>query len=358
MMNTSLLTRGRPTLLNTQMITRIAKAVQQGKTRPEVAAQLGVSLSTLQGWITMGRRVRSNGGGSTSGLELLALRLVLELENAERKRDAVAKILSDDELGKTVPAGKAPIGRPALLTEVILEKVTPLCEEGRLREAAAAAGVDKRSVLRWLARGREVHASGGAKTEYERLCGILHARVEAARPPTTSPVVLAAPGAQDEQYVPLPRGAIRATDEKVKLLAAATHEGATREQAAARAGISYRTFARWLALGARVSAKGHAANEHERQCSLLRSLIERADAEKKPPTSAGQSAAADEPGAAEVPASGETVSAATAASAAGERTVCEPVIVIGRRKPGREMLRRMLSTRFGLRPGRTIPYRV
>ncbi|MGW0757115.1 hypothetical protein ACWD1Y_11605 [Streptomyces sp. NPDC002814] len=356
MTNTSSPTRGRPTRLNTQTITRIAKAVQNGKTRPEVAAQLGVPLSTLQGWITMGRRLRDNGGGATGGLELLTLRLVLELENAERKRNAIAKILSDDELGETVPEGKAPIGRPALLTEAILEAVTPLCVEGRLREAAAAAEVDKRSVLRWLARGREVHANGGARTEYERLCGILHARVEAARPPVASPVILAAPGAKDEQYVPLPGMAIQATNEKVQLLVKAVREGATRIEAAKQASISYRTFARWLKLGARVNAAGRCTSEHERQCALLRSLVDRADAEKKQPAPVAESVVADEPHAtAAAPASGGIVSTGTAS--VGERIECAPVIVIGNRKPGREMLRRLLSTRFGLRPARTVSYR-
>ncbi|MFD9248303.1 hypothetical protein [Streptomyces bottropensis] len=354
MTNTSSPTRGRPTRLSTQTIARISKAVQKGKTRPEVAALLGVPLSTLQGWITMGRRVRENGGGSTSGLELLTLRLVLELENAERKRNAIAKILSDDELGATVPEGKAPIGRPALLTEAILEAVTPLCVEGRLREAAAAGGVDKRSVLRWLARGREVHANGGAKTEYERLCGILHARVEAARPPLTSPVVPAAPGAKDEQHVPLSGLAIQATNEKVKVLAAAVREGATRMQAAGQADISYRTFARWLALGGEVNAKGVAANEHERQCGLLRTLVDQADADRKQSAPAAESVADDVPS--DRPASPSGGVVWTDPAGIGECADL-PVIVIGDRKPGRDILRRLLSTRFGLRPTRSIPYR-
>ncbi|MFF0754340.1 helix-turn-helix domain-containing protein [Streptomyces sp. NPDC004267] len=199
MTQTSSPTRGRPTRLNTQTINRIAWAVQQGKSRQEIAAQVHVSPSTLQSWIRVGRQIRDHGGGATSGLGLLALRLVLEMENAERKRAAIAKTVPDAQLGANVPTRKRPVGRPALLNETLLEAVAPLCEAGQLWDAAKAAGVHKRSVLRWLARGREVHERGRATTEYERLCGILHARVHAARP-GAAPVVLA----QGEKDIPLP----------------------------------------------------------------------------------------------------------------------------------------------------------
>ncbi|PRH76744.1 hypothetical protein C6N75_23970 [Streptomyces solincola] len=343
MTNTSLPTRGRPTRLTTQTITRIAKAVQKGKTRPEVAAQFDVPLSTLQGWITHGRRVRDNEGSATSGLDLLTLRLVLELENAERKRKAIDRIVSDEDLGKGVPAGKKPIGRPALLTEEILEAVTPLCEEGRLRDAAKAAGVDKRSVLRWLARGREVHANGTARTEYERLCGILHARVEAARPEVVVPVLSPAQGGPTNPT----GGSFVVTAENVKQLVAAIREGATRVQAAEGIGVSYRTFARWLALGARVSAAGTYASEHERLCWELRAGVDQADEERKQPAPSPAPAAAS---VAELePARGGVV----ALSPVGEDGPVESVIVIGRPRR-RQLLKRLILDRFGARQ----PHRV
>lgn len=333
MTNTSLPTRGRPTRLNAQTITRIAKAVQNGKSRPEVAAQLRVPLSTLQGWITQGRRVRKNRGGATSGLELLTLRLVLELENAERKLKAMGRIVSTEALGRGVPVGKKPLGRPTLLTEAILEAVTPACVAGRFQEAAEAAGVDKRSVLRWLARGREVHANGTARTEYERLCGILHARVEAARPSVAVPVQ------SPEVNVPS-RGVVTPTAEGVQHLVTAIREGATRVQAAEQIGISYRTLARWLAQGARVSAAGKYASNHERLCWELRTGVDQADEERKQSAAVpvGKVAAARGDVAALLP--------------AGKEPPVEPVIVIGR--PRRQLLKRLFLDRFGGRQ----PHRV
>ncbi|MBV1940835.1 hypothetical protein KUF83_30335 [Streptomyces sp. BV286] len=381
-------TRGRPTRLHVQMINRIAKSVQEGKTRGEAAASVGVPLTTLQRWITLGRKMRENGGAST-GLELLSLRLVVALEVAERKRRAIDAIMSDEALGKNVPEGKAPIGRPALLNSARLEAVTRLCQEGRLQEAAEAAGVDKRSVLRWLARGRQVHAAGGATTEYERLCGILHARVETAQPLAVPPVLVPAPQAQGGMSKPVPEPAFPATEVIVGLLVRVVRAGATRTEAAKKVGISYRTFARWLALGARVNESGVYANEHERLCGQLRTRIEEADAAKnKPAVSPAEELRPFAPGglvsavikdgaiqgtelasgvgtafgnalknqplmilpsSAEVaftkaPASGGIV---TGVPAVGEGPVCDaPVIVIGSRRPGREVLRMVKELRF------------
>lgn len=335
MTNTSLPTRGRPTHLNTQRITRIAKAVQRGSTRPEVAAQLGVPLSTLQGWITHGRRVRTSGDGAASGLDLLTLRLVLELENTERKRKAIDRIMSDEALGRDVPEGKKPLGRPALLTEAILAIVTPLCEEGRLVDAAEAAGVEKRSVSRWLARGREVHANGTARTEYERLCGILHARVEAAQPPVT------VPEPAQGRNVRTAGSSVVPTAGGVKQLVAATREGATRVQAAERIGISYRTFARWLALGERVAEAGKYASERERLCWELRTGVDQADEERKQPAAVPVVEPEFARGGVVTP------------PAVGEESPVEPVIVIGRSRR-RELLKRLILNRFGARQ----PHRV
>jgi transposase len=330
------------------MISRIAKAVQSGKTRAETAAHIGVPFSTLQGWITLGRRVRRD-GGAASGRELLALRLVGALESAERKRNAIDTIVSDQDLAKGVPAGKKPIGRPALLSEEILDKVTPLCVEGRLREAAAAAGVDKRSVLRWLARGREVHANGTASTEYERLCGILHARVEAAQPPVAVPeLVPSADGRRGRSAM-----SITATAKGVEQLVAAVREGATRPQAAERIGISYRTFSRWLALGARVNEAGKYTSEHERLCGELRTGVDQADAERRQ--------LATEPAPAVVesvelePAPGGLV-ASDVTVAVGEGAPAEPVLVIGRPRR-RRLLGRWVGTLFSGRQARPVPYR-
>lgn len=339
MTNSSSPTRGRPTLLNAQLINRIAKAVQSGKTRAETAAHVGVSYGTLQGWITAGRRVRRDGGAVT-GRELLALRLVMALESAEQKRDAMGVIVSDEDLAKGVPVGKKPTGRPALLTEAIVEKVTPLCVEGRVREAAAAVGVDRRSMLRWLARGREVHANGTAATEYERLCGILHARVEAARPPVAVPELVPSSGGRPGSLAM----SVTATAKGVEQLVAAVREGATRPQAAERIGISYRTFARWLALGARVNEAGKYTSEHERLCGVLRTSVDQADAERR------QLAQAD----ATEPASAGPVTSGTVAPA-GKDVPVESVIAIGRPRR-RTFLERWIGPLFAARQPRPVPY--
>ncbi|MEU7228861.1 hypothetical protein [Streptomyces chrestomyceticus] len=181
MTNSSSRGTGRPLLLTPQMITRLAKAVQDGKTRAEAAAAAGVSLWTLQGWITVGRRARAAGvvPGRQQTTEQLALRLVHALEVAERKRRCITKILTPAELRPTQHRTGKPIGRPAMLTETVLDSVTTLVAAGKINEAGETAGVDRRSVHRWLTRGAEVHAAGRARTEYERLCGLLYARTQA-----------------------------------------------------------------------------------------------------------------------------------------------------------------------------------
>ncbi|MEV5666292.1 hypothetical protein [Streptomyces flaveolus] len=86
MTKSTLPTRGRPSILTTQMINRIAKAVQSGKTRDGQAAEVGVRVRTLYEWIALGRKIRdAGGGGASTGRDLMALRLVLAIESAERK---------------------------------------------------------------------------------------------------------------------------------------------------------------------------------------------------------------------------------------------------------------------------------
>ncbi|MGC4950965.1 hypothetical protein ACLQ2N_32835 [Streptomyces sp. DT224] len=319
-------TLGRPTHLNAQKIARIAKAVQKGRTRAEAAAELGMPLTTLQRWITQGRRVRDADGAAATGLDLLTLRLVLELENAERKRRAVDRIMSEKDLGRDVAAEKKPLGRPALLTDDVVKAVAPLLAKGQLDEAAKAAGVDRRSVSRWLARGREVHADGRARTEYERRCGILYARVEAAQQPAPVPVLSPAQGGPTN-----PGGGKRvlaAAD--VKELVAAIRGGATREQAAARIGVSYRTLARWLALGGRVEA-GKCASDHERLCRELRTGVDRAAPERQRPVVVGEMKIAR--------------GGVAAAPSIEEDRPLEPVIVIGR---PRRFLGRLIANCLGM----------
>ncbi|MEU0857489.1 hypothetical protein ABZ352_18900 [Streptomyces griseofuscus] len=323
-MTTSSPILGRPSLLTTKTINRIAKAVQAGKTREETAASAGVSLATLQRWISLGRRARAAGVVATDsrGLEQMALRLVVALEVADRKRRAIEAILSDEAIGKTVPADRKPLGRPTLLTTALVEEIAPLCAGGRISDAADVAGVDRRSVQRWLIRGQEVHAAGGARTQFERLCGTLYARVETARPMEPLPELVVA-----DMPVGQPGTALVATEDHVRQLVAAVRDGATRVQAAARAGISYRTFARWLALGARVNEAGQYGSEHERLCAELRTGVEQADNAK----SLRELAPVVEPeGAAPGP----------------DR---EPVIVISR-TPRRTLVGRLIASFLGLRP--------
>ncbi|MFC8538043.1 hypothetical protein ACFUJY_29585 [Streptomyces sp. NPDC057249] len=311
MTKTGSLTVGCPTHLNAQKIARIAKAVQKGRTRAEAAAELGMPLGTLQRWITQGRRVRDADGAAATGLDLLTLRLVLELESAERKRRAVDRIMSDEDLGRDVAADKKPLGRPALLTDDVVNVVAPLVGKGRLDEAAKAAGVDRRSISRWLARGREVHADGRARTEYERRCGMLYARVEAAQQPEAVPALSPGQGGSTN-----PGGGKRVvTAEDVRELVAAIRGGATREQAAARIGVSYRTLARWLTVGARVEA-GTYESDHERLCRELRLGVDRADRDRRRPVVVGELKIAR--------------GGLAAAPSIVEDRPMEPVIVIGR----------------------------
>ncbi|UYQ60033.1 hypothetical protein [Streptomyces peucetius] len=58
MTNTSSPKASRSSRLPPHVIARIAKSTQAGQTRPEVAALVGISLGTLQRWITIGRRPR------------------------------------------------------------------------------------------------------------------------------------------------------------------------------------------------------------------------------------------------------------------------------------------------------------
>ncbi|MFD0352946.1 hypothetical protein ACFVHW_04240 [Streptomyces sp. NPDC127110] len=280
MTNSSSPKRGRPTLLDRRIINRLAHAAQSGKTRAEMAAHVGVSLSTLQAWISMGRKAREEalaaGGGQSApagaagkakSLEELALLLVVALENAARKRQAVEVILSEEELDRSVAGAVKPIGRPPVLSPALVDAVVGLCAAGEPEKAAVAAGVDRRTVQRWLTRGRAVHVSGGAVTEYERLCGSLFARVEAAGGSAVTQPGL--PGG--------PASPSRLTRERAELLAAAVAGGANRIDAARAAGISYRTFARWLTVGAKANAAGAYRTDHEGQCGLLREMVTAAD---------------------------------------------------------------------------------
>ncbi|RSS86994.1 hypothetical protein EF903_17940 [Streptomyces sp. WAC05292] len=358
MTNSSSQKRGRPTLLNRRIINQLAHAAQAGKTREEMAAHIGVSLSTLQGWITQGRKAReevlAQGGRAVEPaanwtalpVEQRALHLVVALDVADRKRRAVDAILSDEQLERHVPKGRKPIGRPALLSPALVDAVVGPCAAGDLGTAATAAGVDRRSVQRWLTRGRTVHAAGRATTEYERLCGTLYARVEAASN-GTAPEPTKEPATAEQE--PASRGttAIVLTEERVQQLAGAVEGGATRVEAAARAGISYRTFARWLALGAAISTGRAPASEHERLCGVLRVKI----------TAADDSAAAAGPDAAPgLFALGGTVDTEALARKLNEGSVCiVPPTVSGTparaaaRTTWRSLLGRVLTNRFAFR---------
>ncbi|WP_330335642.1 hypothetical protein OHS33_39075 (plasmid) [Streptomyces sp. NBC_00536] len=280
--------RGRPTLLNRRIINQLAHAAQSGKTREEMAAHAGVAVRTLQTWIAQGRKAREQvlaQGGRATGpagaqrqeqtVDQLALHLAVALDVADRKRRGINAILSGEELERGVPKGVKPIGRPAILTQSLVDAVAGPCAANRLDKAAAAAGVDRRSVQRWLTRGRNVHLSGGATTEYERLCGVLYARVEAASGEAEPEPAEEAPAAK----VPAGTGStfIVLTEDRVEQLVGAVADGANRLEAASRAGVSYRTFARWLALGARVNAAGAHASEHERLCGVLKNKVAEAD---------------------------------------------------------------------------------
>ncbi|MFD4933351.1 hypothetical protein [Streptomyces virginiae] len=285
MTNSSTQKRGRPTLLSRKVIKEVAAAVEAGKTREETAAHVGVSLSTMQSWITQGRRVQKavlvRGQGVApvvarqkgETLDELTLELVFAIDIVNGKTRAVRSILSPAELERDVPKDGKPNGRPAVLTAAMVDAIAGLCAADDLDAAAAAAGVDRRSVRRWLTRGRDVHLAGGAISEHERLCGTLYARVEGA---TASEPAPAEPPTRPARAVARP-ALIVLTVDRVAQLVGAVWEGANRPAAARRAGVSYSTFARWLALGARVNETGAYASEHERLCGVLRSEVAAAD---------------------------------------------------------------------------------
>lgn len=118
MTNSSSPARGRPSVLTPRLINRIERAVQAGKTRQETAEHVGVALSSLQRWLALGRKARANGVRVTGDrtLEQMALRLVLALDNGERKRQVLDAIASGTEPEPAAePAAVQPvitIGRP------------------------------------------------------------------------------------------------------------------------------------------------------------------------------------------------------------------------------------------------------
>lgn len=194
MTNSSSRGQGRPTLLTPQMISDLSKAVQDGKSRAQAADAVGISQTTLQRWINAGRRARGAGVMPLTKRtpEQLALRLVHALEVADLKNRAIEAIMTPAELQPTAPTDYKPIGRPALLTDEVLDKIVPLVAAGKMSEAGRAAGVDRRSVQRWVERGVQVHALGSARTEYERLCGLLYARTRHEQPTVEPDTELAA----------------------------------------------------------------------------------------------------------------------------------------------------------------------
>ncbi|MET8270709.1 hypothetical protein [Streptomyces sp. NPDC005096] len=110
--------RGRPTLLTANLIKSIADAVEEGKTRREVAAAAGVSYASLRRWLSDGRRLRDAGADRSKlrGHEWLCLRLVRTVEAAEERREK-ARAKQEDVLTVAAPAELQPepvieIGRP------------------------------------------------------------------------------------------------------------------------------------------------------------------------------------------------------------------------------------------------------
>lgn len=165
--------RGRPPLLNADMVAPIARAVEEGKTRAEAAAAAGVIPTALSRWLHAGRRLRDSGvdSGSLRSHEWMCLRLLKTVEAAEARRD-------EQRLKGQAAAAEPPkaVGRPALLSAELVETVVRSLASGNGRAvAAAAAGVTLRTLQRWLARGARAHY-GTAHTDYERLCAQLYVR--------------------------------------------------------------------------------------------------------------------------------------------------------------------------------------
>ncbi|MFB8025947.1 MULTISPECIES: hypothetical protein [unclassified Streptomyces] len=183
MTKTSTPTVGRPTLLTPHMIQLIERAARAGKTRPQIAARAGVSLNTLQRWITHGRRAVSDGVQDTGErtFEQLTVRLVKSLRAVKDDSRLHGPLVPGESLARNVPLDRKPLGRPTLLTSAAVEELAGPCAAGDFEEAARLAGADVRTVHRWLSRGHKVHAAGGATTEYELLCGRLHARAAEVR---------------------------------------------------------------------------------------------------------------------------------------------------------------------------------
>ncbi|MER5482575.1 helix-turn-helix domain-containing protein [Streptomyces sp. NPDC002812] len=303
MTNSTSQKRGRPTLLNRKVINQLVQAAQSGKNRSEMAAHVGVSVNTLQGWINQGRRTQkallaegraiapvvARQSGKT--VEELTLELVFAFEVANRKRRKISVVLADDEVERHVIKDAKPLGRPSLLTGELVDAVTGPCAAGDVDQAAAVAGVDRRSILRWLERGRTVHLAGGATTEYERLCATLYASVKAASSSKPS-----------QQVVGSRTTLIVLTEERVDQLVGAVASGANRQDASVQAGVSDRTVGRWLDIGKRVNATGTYASEHERLCGVLYRAITAVKKENGPAASsagpdpvAGPAAAAAAP---------------------------------------------------------------
>ncbi|MER7761535.1 hypothetical protein [Streptomyces sp. NPDC097619] len=268
---------GRPTLLSRQTFDQLVHAAESGETRADMAAHIGVSLRTLQQWIGKGRKARAQGtvpDGHTMGrnavdwdglsLEHRTLLLVEALDAAGRRLRAAA------EAEAAARRVQKTIGAPPSLTADVLEAVAAACGNEDLSGAAAAAGVEVRTVYRWIARGREVHAAGGFTTEYERLCHHLY--------------VNASDTFTDSSW-PNQSRRTALTPARLELLVRAVEGGASQMAAAAQAGISHRTLIRWMELGAQIEAeRERPVGAHERRCVILRRQItaaERAVAARK-----------------------------------------------------------------------------
>ncbi|MBG7704845.1 hypothetical protein HCJ76_43990 [Streptomyces sp. MC1] len=169
--------RGRPPLLNADMVGPIARAVEEGKTRAEAAAAAGVLPTALSRWLHVGRRLRDSGvdSGSLRSHEWMCLHLLKTVEAAEARRD-------EQRFKGQAAAAEPPkaVGRPPLLSARLVDTVVRSLASGSGRAvAAAAAGVTLRTLQRWLARGAQAHY-GTARTEYERLCAQLYVRAREA----------------------------------------------------------------------------------------------------------------------------------------------------------------------------------